>query len=239
MAPHPTRAVQWESPLIPGRLVRRYKRFLADVELNGGGIVTAHCANTGSMAGCAVPGSRVLLSEARTPGRKLPYTWELVEVGDTWVGINTARANGVVAEALQGGRIPELAGFTGLRREVPYGRNSRIDLLLEGPDGPTHVEVKNTTLAEGDLARFPDAVTARGAKHMDELARVAGDGGRAAVVFLVHRSDARRFAPADAIDPAYGKALRRAAAAGVMVLPYGAHAGPDGVHVTERLPASL
>jgi sugar fermentation stimulation protein A len=229
----------WDAPLIPGRLVRRYKRFLADVELDGGTVVTAHCANTGSMAGCALPGSRVLLSRSTNPARKLAYTWELVEVDGTWVGINTARANGVVAEALQSGRIPELAGFSALRREVPYGRNSRIDLLLEGPDGPTHVEVKNTTLAEGGLARFPDAVTTRGAKHMDELAAVARGGGRAAVVFLVHRADARRFAPADAIDPAYGQALRRAARAGVMVLPYGAQAGPDGVEVTRRLPAAL
>jgi len=231
--------VPWDAPLLAGRLVRRYKRFLADVELADGTVVTAHCANTGSMAGCAAPGSRVLLSESTNPARKLAYTWELVAVGDTWVGINTARANGVVAEALEAGRIPELAGFESIRREVPYGRNSRIDLLLDGPDGPTHVEVKNTTLAEGGLARFPDAVTARGTKHMDELAQVVKGGGRAAVVFLVHRDDARRFAPADSIDPVYGQALRRAAQAGVMVLPYGAHAGPEGVQVTERLPAAL
>jgi len=235
--------LQWDAPLLPGSLVRRYKRFLADVELDGGGVVTAHCANTGSMLGCDRPGSRVLLSEARSPTRKLAYTWELVEadgtVGGTWVGINTARANPLVAEAIEAGRIPELKGYTRIRREVPYGTRSRIDLLLEGPERPTYVEVKNTTLAEGDTARFPDAVTARGRKHMDELAKVARAGDGAAVVFLVHRSDAARFAPADAIDPAYGEALRAAADAGVRVLAYGARAGPEGVEVTCRLPARL
>lgn len=231
--------MQWDTPLIPGRLIRRYKRFLADVELEEGGTVTAHCANTGSMLGCDRPGSRVLLSEARKPGRKLPYTWELVDVDGTWVGINTARANSLVAEAIEAGRIPELPGRAGLRREVPYGKGSRIDLLLNDPDGPTYVEVKNTTLADGGLARFPDAVTTRGQKHMRELAGVVAAGARAAVVFLVHRGDAERFAPADAIDPAYGQALREAHAAGVLVLAYRATAGPDGVEVTARIPAAL
>jgi len=231
--------MHWDAPLIPGRLVRRYKRFLADVALADGTVVTAHCPNTGSMAGCQDPGRPVLLSEATTPGRKLAYTWELIDVDGTWVGINTARANGLVAEALEAGRIPELAGFHTLRREVPYGERSRIDLLLDGPEGPTYVEVKNTTLAEGETARFPDAVTERGTKHMGELARVVRKGARAAVVFLVHRGDTTRFSPADAIDPVYGKALRAAARAGVMVLPYRAVAGPDGVEVTCRLPAAL
>jgi len=231
--------LDWPSPLIPGRLVRRYKRFLADVTLEDGTTVTAHCANTGSMLGCDRPGSRVLLSEANNPARKLRYTWELVRVGRAWVGINTARANGIVAEAVQAGQIPELTGHTDLRREVPYGKNSRIDILLTGGPGPTYVEVKNTTLAEGGTARFPDAVTERGRKHMEELARVVRGGAKAAVVFLVHRSDARRFCPADDIDPAYGKALRRAATAGVMVLPYGASAGAEGVRVLGRLEAVL
>jgi len=231
--------MQWPAPLVPGRLVRRYKRFLADVTLEDGTTVTAHCANTGSMLGCAEPGSPVLLSEAENPARKLRYTWELVRVGPTWVGINTARANGIVAEAVRAGRVPELAGHSEFRREVPYGKNSRIDLLLTGGPGPTYVEVKNTTLAFGGTARFPDAVTERGRKHMEELARMVRGGAQAAVVFLVHRDDARRFCPADDIDPAYGKALRRAAKAGVMVLPYGASAGPDGVRVLGRLETVL
>jgi sugar fermentation stimulation protein A len=231
--------MQWPSPLVPGRLLRRYKRFLADVALKDGTTVTAHCANTGSMLGCDRPGSPVLLSEASNPARKLRYTWELVRVGPTWVGINTARANAIVAEAVTGGRIPELAGHTGLRREVPYGKNSRVDLLLTGGPGPTYVEVKNATLADGRTARFPDAVTERGRKHMGELARMVRAGNRAAVVFLVHRDDARLFCPADDIDPAYGKALRGAAKAGVMVLPYGASAGPEGVRITGRLEADF
>jgi sugar fermentation stimulation protein A len=231
--------MDWPSPLVSGRLIRRYKRFLADVVLEDGTTVTAHCANTGSMLGCAEPGSEVLLSEAQNPARKLRYTWELVRVGTTWVGINTARANPIVAEAVLADRIPELAGHTDLKREVPYGKNSRIDLLLTGGPGPTYVEVKNTTLAFGGTARFPDAVTLRGRKHMGELAKVVRAGARAAVVFLVHRGDARRFCPADDIDPDYGKALRMAAQAGVMVLPYATSTGPDGVRVLGRLEAVL
>jgi len=222
--------------LIPGTLIKRYKRFLADVELADGTVVTAHCANTGSMLGCKEVGSPVMLSPADSPTRKLRYTWELVRVGEAWVGINTSRPNRIVEEAIKTGRIPELLPYTRLRREVKYGTGSRIDLLLETDTTPIYVEVKNTTLAEGRLARFPDSVTTRGQKHMAELAKVVREGARAAVVFLVHREDVDHFSPADAIDPDYGKALRAAADQGVQVLPYQATVSPERVEVVRRLP---
>lgn len=231
--------LDFSAPLIPGTLIRRYKRFLADVELDDGRVVVAHCPNTGSMKGCAEAGSRVYLSESTNPKRKLAYTWELVEANGCWVGIHTGRANGVVEHAIRKGRIPELDGHASIRREVKYGKNSRIDLLLETGERKTWVEVKNTTLEQAGTARFPDAVTERGKKHMEELAKMVKNGDEAAVVFLVHRDDCARFAPADDIDPAYGKALRKAARAGVKLLPYQACVTPKGVTVERRLPVDL
>jgi sugar fermentation stimulation protein A len=215
-------------PLSAGRLVRRYKRFLADVELDDGRLVTAHSANTGSMMGCAEPGSRVWLSASDNPKRKLPWTWELVEAAPgVVVGIHTGRANGLVEEALRAGRIPALAGAAAIRREVRYGQNSRIDLLLEFEQGPPcHVEVKNVTLVEDGTALFPDAVTTRGAKHLREMQAVVAAGGRAAMVYCVQRGDARALSSADAIDPAYGEALRAALAGGVAAYALGATPDP-------------
>ncbi len=158
-----------QHPLTPGRLLRRYKRFLADVELSDGTVVTAHCPNSGSMLGCAAPGSPVLLSRSGNPSRKLPYTWELVHAGACWVGINTGLPNRLVREGIEQGIVTELQGYGRIRQEVCYGaERSRIDLLLEEP-GLCYVEVKNFTLVEDGVARFPDAVTTRGQKHLREL----------------------------------------------------------------------
>lgn len=212
-------------PLVEGRLIRRYKRFLADVALTDGSVVTAHCPNTGSMLGCQAPGSPVWLSAADRPGRKLAWTWELVEAAPgVKVGIHTGRSNGLVREAVEGHWPPALAGYSDIRAEVAYGRGSRIDLLLSAPDRPPcYLEVKNVTAAaEGGVALFPDAVTVRGARHLDELAAQVAAGCRAVLVFCVQREDVAEVRPADAIDPHYGRRLRAALAAGVEVLALGA-----------------
>ncbi|MCH7485510.1 MAG: DNA/RNA nuclease SfsA [Proteobacteria bacterium] len=232
--------MRFPDPLIAGTLIRRYKRFLADVELTGGETVTAHCANSGSMLSVNEPGAEVWLSPARNPERKLRYTWEMIRVGGALVGINTSLPNGLVADAIGDGSIPELGGYATLRREVKYGRNSRIDLLLEGGDRqPCYVEVKNVTmrrdLSPGAPAEFPDAVTARGTKHLGELSREAAGGARAVMVYLVQRHDADSFAIARDIDPAYGDALDAALDAGVETLCYGCRLSVDGIAVTGPL----
>ena len=183
--------MRFEEPPLEGRLVRRYQRFFAEVELDGGARVTAHCPNTGSLKGCLVEGARVWLRDSRDERRKLRFTWQAVEVGGAWVNVDTGLPNRVVAEALQGGRVPELQGYRALRREVAYGERSRIDVLLtdhpERPGERCYVEVKSTTLAEGRTGLFPDAVTARGLKHLMELARAAEAGDRAVQFFFVSR----------------------------------------------------
>ncbi len=199
----------------------RQHRYFAEVELEGGERLVAHCPNTGSLLGCLTPGGAVWLRDSANPERKLRFTWQAVRVGCAWVNVDTALPNRVVAEAVAAGRVPELAGYAHLRREVAYGRNSRIDLLLaDETRGTCHVEVKSTTLVEDGVALFPDAVTERGTKHLGELARLARRGERAVQFFFVNRADVELFRPADAIDPVYGRALRRAAAAGVELVAY-------------------
>ena len=230
-------------PLHKGRLIRRYKRFLADVELESGETITAHCANTGPMTGCAEPDSDVLLTKSDNAARKLQYSLELIRVGRTWVGINTARPNAIVEDAILTKKIPELAGYAELRREVKYGKGgkSRIDILLEDKKrGLCWVEVKNTTLlSEPGTARFPDAVTTRGQKHLGELTAQVKKGDRAVIFFLVNRADAERMGPADEIDPEYGKLLRKALKAGVEALAYQVKSTPRGSEVVKRLPVVL
>ena len=234
------RPVRIELPTLEGRLLRRYKRFLADVELPSGEVVTAHCPNTGALTGCLPERGRVVLRDSRNPDRKLRYTFQTVEVEGTWVNVDTSLPNSVVAEAIEAGAVPELAGYDRVRREVPYGNGSRIDLLLEGAGGERcYVEVKSTTLAEGDLALFPDAVTARGRKHLEELARVVAEGHRAVNFFFVSRADVQAFAPADAIDPEYGQTLRRVTGEGVELLAYAARVAPDRLELGRRLPVRL
>jgi sugar fermentation stimulation protein A len=231
-------------PEVPseGRLIRRYKRFLAEVELADGSIVVAHCANTGSMLGCADPGSRVWLSRSHDPKRKLAWTWELVEVGGHPVGIHTGRSNALAREAIEAGLLPELAGYRRIRAEVAYGgadgKRSRIDLLLEADDRPPcWVEVKNVTAAvEGGVALFPDAVTVRGQKHLMELMERVMAGDRAALFFCVQRGDVREVRPADQIDPEYGRQLREALAAGVEACALAADPTPQEIRLARRLP---
>jgi sugar fermentation stimulation protein A len=226
------------SPLYFGRLLRRYQRFLADVELDDGRIVTAHTPNTGSMMQCAIPGHRVLISAAANPLRKLPWTLELIEVNGSWVDTHTHRTNRVVEEGLRSGAIVELAGYN-VSAEVPYG-DSRIDFLLEREGEAVFVEVKNVTLCSAPmLACFPDAVTTRGQKHLRELAKARTEGYRAVIFFHVQRREATAFTPADAIDPRYGQILREVTAAGVEVFAYRSDVTPVTTTVGERIPVLL
>ena len=234
--------MEFSKPLVRAELVRRYKRFLADVRLEDGTAATAHCPNPGSMMGLAEPGTEVWLSESSGPKRKLPLGLELVRADGVFIGIHTGRGNGIVAEALAAGQIPELAAYTKVRREAKMGASSRVDFLLRGSGLPTcHLEVKSVTLRRGGtnpgMAEFPDAVTARGAKHLGELARIAGGGGRAAVLYLVQRGDCGRFRLAADIDPAYAKAAAAAKDAGVAVLCYACDVSPAGIRLARALPA--
>jgi sugar fermentation stimulation protein A len=228
--------MRFDPPLIPGRLERRYKRFLADVAIDGR-TETVHCPNPGSMLGLAEPGARVWVSRSANAARKLPLTWQLVELPRTLVGINTALANAIVAEALRNGRIPELSGYDEIRREVPYGESSRIDLLLAGAGRPPcYVEVKSVTLARRPpLAEFPDSVTARGTRHLAELEARCGQRERAAMLFLAQRADCERLAIADDIDPAYAAAFAAARRAGVEALAYACQLSPEGIEIAGPL----
>lgn len=220
--------------LTEGRLIRRYKRFLADVELADGRLVTAHTPNTGSMQQCAVPGYRVLLSQSDNPKRKLAWSWELVEVNGHWVDINTHRANRIVEEALRQGQIEAFRGYK-VRPEFPFA-SSRIDFMLEGPDDRVLLEVKNVTLCcDEQVACFPDAVTIRGQKHLRDLMTAVQDGWQAAVFFLVQRGEATSFSPADAIDAVYARLLRQAAASGVEILAYRTEVSPQENRVARAL----
>lgn len=236
-------------PLFSGILIKRYKRFLVDVELDDGRVVTAHTANTGSMLGCSDPGSRVWLSEANNAKRKYALTWELVEIdgagGATLLGINTLRSNTLVKEGIQNGVITQLQGYHGFESEVKYGNeSSRIDLLLSRGGGDfdrrlCYVEVKNVTLAQGATAFFPDAVTLRGTKHLRELVSVVSQGQRAALCFCVQRGDITQVRPADHIDPEYGRQLRLAVKQGVEAFAYKAKVSTNEITLCEQVPVQL
>ncbi len=227
-------------PLVEGRLLRRYKRFLADVELAGGAQVTAHCPNTGAMTGCAEPGSRVWLSVSDSASRKYPHTWELVETPTGMACVHSALANRVVREALEGGVIPGFEAYPELRGEVRYGSNSRADLLLAGAAGRVIVEVKSVTLCRGGRqGLFPDAVSDRGRKHLVELGRARDEATRAVLLFCVFHTGVERVSAAGDIDPRYRDALAAAAAEGVEVLAWGADISPAGIELARPLPFSV
>jgi len=228
--------------LLRGTLIQRYKRFLADVRLDDGGTITAVCPNTGSMLGLTAPGSIVWLSKSDSPTRKYPFTWELVEAdlghGPTLVGINTQHPNRLVAEAMAARRIRYLAGYPDLRREVRYGENSRIDLLLEcARKGLCYVEIKNVHLSRRHgLAEFPDSVTERGTKHLAEMSSMVLAGHRAVMVFLIQRNDAKKLALARDVDANYGVAFDMAMAAGVEAIALRCRLSTEEIIVEKRVP---
>jgi sugar fermentation stimulation protein A len=234
--------MRFAAPLVPATLVKRYKRFLADVVLPSGETVTVHCANPGSMIGLNAAGARVWLSKSDNPSRKLAHSWELIEVdfgtGAELVGINTSHPNALAAEAIAAGAIPELVGYRTIRREVKYGRNSRVDFLLEDSSRPPcYVEIKNVHLMrQPALAEFPDAVTKRGAKHLGELGDMVAAGARAVMLYLIQIGSARAFRLARDIDPAYGSAFDTARAAGVEAIAYRCGISREGIEVVEPVP---
>ncbi len=232
--------MKFHAPLIEGTLIKRYKRFLTDVKLKSGEVVVAHCANSGSMLSVNEPGARVWLSPAQNPDRKLRYTWEIIEINGHLVGINTGYPNKIVAEAIEAGQIKELKGYASLKREQKYGKNSRIDILLESENKPPcYVEVKNVTMRRHfgpkDPAEFPDAVTARGAKHLVELTDMVKKGARAVMFYMVQRGDCKSFTIASDIDPTYAIELKKALKSGVEAICYGCDVSPNGVTITKPL----
>src|SRR3989338_7667435 len=227
----------FKSPLISGILIKRYKRFLADIKLDDGAEVTVHCANPGAMMGITIPGSKVLLSKSDNPKRKLPLTWEMVEIDGVWIGVNTSNPNAIVYRALLNTEIPALSGYKNIQPEVKYGKNSRMDFLLT--DGPTQmclVEVKNVHLIRREnIAEFPDCVTARGAKHQQELLEQVQNGVRSVVLYVVQRGDAKFFKVANDLDKVYGQAALQAYQSGVEMLAYSCDMSKQGINLKQQL----
>lgn len=223
-----------------GKLVKRYKRFLADVVLDNGETVTVHCPNSGSMKGCAVPGSPVWLSTSDNPKRKYPMTWELIKTPESLIGINTIVPNRLVKQAVENDLIEELSGYDGVRSEVKTSAHTRLDLMLESSSGSRcYIEIKNCTLVENGVAMFPDAVTTRGQKHLEELQVLAKKGHRAVIFYLIQRMDAKVFRPADEIDRAYGNKLRQAVESGVEIIVKDTHISESVIQLGKSIPADL
>jgi sugar fermentation stimulation protein A len=234
-----TKGLPWPE-LIPGKLLKRYKRFLADVGLENGTTITAHCPNSGSMQACSEPGRPVFVSFHDNPKRKLKYTWELIQMPGSLVGVNTQVPNRLVYHSILNGMVKELRGYDTVKREVKVGQHSRLDLMLSGPGRRScFVEVKNCTLVDDGVALFPDAVTTRGRKHLLELQTLVAEGCRCAMFYLIQRMDARVFKPADHIDPAYGQALRETVRKGVEVLAYDVHIDRQQIVLNSKVPYDL
>lgn len=234
-----TNGLPWPE-LFSGTLIKRYKRFLADVRLDDGSLVTAHCANSGTMKACSQPGRRVYLSYHHNPKRKLKYTWQIIDMPDSLVGVNTMVPNRLVKQSIQDGLVRELNGYDRVIAEVKTNEGSRLDFMLEKKNGVNcFVEVKNCTLVEDRVARFPDAVTTRGRKHLVELQRLATEGNRSVMFFLVQRMDADTFRPADHIDPSYGQELRKAHHNGVEILVYDVSIDLRAIRLNRNIPHTL
>ena len=232
--------MKFSDPLVPGRLIKRYKRFLVDIELESGKVVVAHCANPGSMMNLLLPDAEVWLSLASNPNRKLKYTWEMIRYEDTLIGLNTSLPNKIVEDAIQQDLVAEFTEYDSLKREVKYGENSRIDILLQSSNLPDcYLEVKSVTLKRpgngNNLAEFPDSVTVRGTKHLHELSGQVANGNRAAMFYLVQREDCNRLSIAGDIDPNYANAFIAARKAGVEMLCYGCSISPEAIKIRRKL----
>lgn len=217
---------------LTGTLIKRYKRFLADIRLDDNSVLTVHCPNSGSMLGCSEPGSPVILSHSSNPKRKYPWTLEMIKKKSTWIGINTGMTNKIVHEALEQGVITEFGQITKIQPEITVSAKSRLDFLLETEKGHTYLEVKNCSLAERGVAMFPDAVTARGTKHLRELATLCQQGYGAALLFCIQRDDTSSFTPAQHIDPLYAATFREVREQGVLVVAYEASVTPEAITIT-------
>jgi sugar fermentation stimulation protein A len=235
----PSKDLAWPE-LIPGILVKRYKRFMADVKLADGELVTAHCPNSGSMQECCEPGRPVYLSFHDNPKRKLKYTWELIEMPASMVGINTLIPNRLVAESIEAGLVSDLKGYDNLTREVKTSDNTRLDILLSSEDGNRcYIEIKNCTLVKEGVAYFPDAVTSRGLKHLVELSSLVSKGFRCVIFYVIQRMDAKIFQPADHIDPDYGRTLRQTLKNGVEILVYDTRIDLKTIRLNRKIPYCL
>ena len=230
--------MKFPTNLTHGYLIKRYKRFLADVKLDNGEIVTAHCTNSGSMKSCIEEGAEVFLSPVNDPKRKTRFTWEMIKINGDWVGINTSNPNRIAFEWISAGIVPGLEGYKSIKREVTFG-DSRFDIFAEKPGEQCFVEVKNVTLKEGNYARFPDAETTRGQKHLETLISVKQQGMRAVMLYIIQRIDVKNFAPATDIDPNYAKLLTKAHAAGVEIIPLQVKVTPEGIEPVKILPFKL
>jgi len=235
----PSKGLVWPE-LIPGILVKRYKRFMADVKLADGEVVTAHCPNSGSMRECCEPGRPVYLSFHDNPKRKLKYTWELIEMPTSIVGINTLIPNRLVAESIEADLVSDLNGYDNIAREVKTSDNTRLDILLSSEDGNRcYVEIKNCTLVKEGVACFPDAVTSRGLKHLVELSSLVSKGFRCVIFYVIQRMDANIFQPADHIDPAYGRELRQVLKHGVEIIVYDTQIDLKTIRLNRKIPYRL
>ncbi len=228
----------FDTPLIHGQLIKRYKRFLSDIKLDTGEIVVAHCTNSGSMKSCIEEGAEVYLSPATDPKRKTKYTWEMIKINNQWVGINTLHPNLIAFEAIKNNQIPELSGYTYVQREVKVG-NSRLDIMAQKTGETCFIEVKNVTMKHKNKALFPDAVTTRGKKHLEELIQLKKEGMRAVMLYIIQRCDVNEFGAAEDIDPDYSNTLRLAFSKGVEIIPLQVKVSPFEIQINKRLPFKL
>ncbi len=226
--------MHFPTKLIKGKLIKRYKRFLADVELEDGSIVTAHCTNSGSMKTCMEEGAPVYLTPVNDPKRKTKFTWELIYLNNNWIGINTSIPNLLAFEAVHDGKIEKLKGYTTVRREVKFG-DSRFDIYAENDKEKCFIEVKNVTMKDGKYAAFPDAVTSRGRKHLNTLMEVKRQGMRAVMLYVIQRMDVTAFTTAKDIDPEYAETLKKAYESGVEIIPVQADVSPEKIEIVKEL----